>query len=135
MNDSFLKLSGAWHRTKDGQMDTGQVYVKCRMYSCIRNLSYFVCLWLSLWKGYIKIFVWEWNSSLWQTSRRLESHSRCIKSISKKEGIAIPPSFDMDFIHRLWDSNLRPVCQRLEFHTHTDLHWLTTLWNNYRRVS
>ena len=33
--------------------------------------------------------------------------------------VAIPPFFDMDSIHRLWDSNLRPVCQRLEFHTHT----------------
>ena len=23
--------------------------------------------------------------------------------------------------------NLQPVCKRLEFHTHTDVHWLTTL--------
>ena len=35
--------------------------------------------------------------------------------------VALPPFFDMDSIHRLWYSNLQPVCQRLEFHTHTHL--------------
>ena len=37
------------------------------------------------------------------------------------------PFFDMYSIHQIWDSNLQPVCQRLEFHTHTHLHWLTTM--------
>ena len=32
---------------------------------------------------------------------------------------AIPPFFDMDSIQQLRDWNQRPVCQTLEFHTHT----------------
>ena len=33
------------------------------------------------------------------------------------------PFFVTNSIYHLWESNRRPVCQRLEFHTHTDLHW------------
>ena len=49
--------------------------------------------------------------------------------------VGIPPFIDMDSIHRMWDSNLQPVCQRLGFHTHTNLHWLTTLKQLLESVS
>ena len=32
--------------------------------------------------------IWLWNSSHWRTGRRFEYQSRCMKSISKKGGIA-----------------------------------------------
>ena len=40
--------------------------------------------------------------------------------------VAITPLFVTNSIHHLWDSNLRPVCQRLEFHTHTEI-FISTL--------
>ena len=49
-----------------------------------------------------------WGQPVW----RQQSFATCI---------AVPPFFDMDSIQQLWDSNQRPVCQRLEFHTHTNV--------------
>ena len=66
------------------------------------------------------------SPSIWVTARNFFNPA----TGGKPYGVEDPlqrvlqqPLFVTNSIHHPWDSNLRPFCQRLEFHTHTDLHW------------